>query len=210
MLLFVVVPSVLLGDALGTTAFRIAGEVQDGDVDLPEPPASVKDWPIVGESAYRTWYQASTNLDAFLDRSSDWLVDFGGRLLGTAGSAALAMVEFAGSIVLAGFLLARRRQTSMLARALFARVAPGTGDRLLRVSEQTVRSVAAGVLGVAIIQATLVGIGLLVADVPFAGVWALVCLLLGIMQLPMGLVVTPIMIYQFLNVPTTQAVVFAP
>jgi len=207
-LVFVVVPSLMLGDALGTTAYEVADEVADGEIQIPPPRDSVRDWPVIGESVHRTWLQASTNLDALLRRSSERIVALGGHLLQAAGSAVIALLQFAGSLFVAGFLLARREGAVVFAQEFFARAAPRSGERLLRVSEQTVRSVAAGVLGVAIIQATLVGIGLLVAGVPFAGVWSLLCLILGILQLPMGLVVTPIVIYQFLEASTAEAVLF--
>jgi len=45
--------------------------------------------------------------------------------------------------------------------------------------EQTVRSVASGILGVALIQALLAGLGFLVAGVPAAGLLTLVCLVAG-------------------------------
>ena len=207
-LLFVVVPSLLLGDALGSTALQLAGDLQDGTVEIPHPPASIKDCPVIGGPAYNLWLQASTNIGALLARSPDRLVELGGQLLRAAGGAIISLLQFAGSILVAGFLLIQREASAKAARVLFVRLAPESGDRLLRLSEQTVRSVAAGVLGVAIIQSTLVGVGLLIAGVPYAGVWSLLCLLLGILQLPMGMVVTPLVIYEFLESPTTEAVLF--
>lgn len=207
-LLFVVGPSLSLGDALGSTAYQLAEHMQDGSVEIPPPPDSIRDWPVVGGRLHTAWLQASTNLDALLERSSDQLVAIAARLLRGAGAAIVALLQFAGSILVAGFLLARREASARAARELFVRAAPGFGERLLRLSEQTVRGVAAGVLGVAIIQSTLVGIGLLVAGVPYAGVWSLLCLLLGIVQLPMGLIAIPIVVYEFMQAPTTEAVLF--
>ncbi len=207
-LVFVVVPSSMLGDALGSTAYELAGDLKDGNVEIPPPPASVRDWPVVGGTVYSTWLQASTNIGELLTRSSDRVVALGGQLLRAAGAAIVGLLQFAGSILVAGFFLARREASAAAARELFVRLAPEFGERLVRLSEQTVRSVAAGVLGVAIIQATLVGIGLLVAGVPYAGVWALFCLLLGIVQLPMGIIVIPIVVYEFMEASTTEAVIF--
>ena len=64
------------------------------------------------------------------------------------------------------------------------------------------RSVAQGVLCVAFIQAILAGIGLLVMDVPGAGLWALLVLIVAVIQLP------PIMIYVFSVADTLPAVIF--
>jgi hypothetical protein len=48
--LFVVIPSFLLGNALGETAYHFAGELRNGSVEIPAPPASVQDWPVVGDA----------------------------------------------------------------------------------------------------------------------------------------------------------------
>ncbi|MBW2498335.1 MAG: AI-2E family transporter [Deltaproteobacteria bacterium] len=207
-LLFIVVPSFMLGDALAQTAIGFADQIETGELKVRPPPPAVLDWPVIGERAYEVWSQASNDLDELLSHSSKQLVQLGGRLIRAAGHAVVVLLQFAGSILVAGFLLARRKDSSKRAKELFRRAAPASGDRLVKLCEQTVRSVASGVLGVAIIQTTLVGIGLLVAGVPFAGVWALLCLLLGIMQLPMGVIVIPIVVYQFANVPTLHAVLF--
>lgn len=208
-LVFVLGPSVTIGDALGKTAYRYAHRLREGRVEIPPPPTTVRDWPVVGERVYEGWSRASTDLASVLERSSDTVLMLGRKLLATTGGAVLAVLQFAGSLLLAGFILARREESIRFASALFERLAPDRGAHLLELSEQTVRGVAAGVIGVAIIQSTLVGLGLVVAKVPLAGVWSLLCLVLGIVQLPMGIVVVPIVIYQFSHVPTMQAVLLA-
>ncbi len=60
----------------------------------------------------------------------------------------------------------------------------------------------------ALIQALLAGIGFVVAGIPGAGLWALLCLLLGVMQLSIGLVCIPVVIYAFSTLDTTWAIVF--
>jgi predicted PurR-regulated permease PerM len=54
-----------------------------------------------------------------------------------------------------------------------------------------------GVLGVALIQATLIGIGFLLAGVPYAGLWTLVVFMFAVIQLPPTLVVIPVAFYLF-------------
>ena len=56
-------------------------------------------------------------------------------------------------------------------------------------------SVANGVVGVAFIQALLLGVGFIWAGIPAAGVWALVVLLLGIAQLPVAIITLPAVAY---------------
>ena len=71
------------------------------------------------------------------------------------------------------------------------------GEEFSKVSEQTVRNVAAGVIGVAIIQSTLIGAGMLLMDLPLAGVWIVITLIFAIAQIPLLLVTIPVIIWLF-------------
>jgi predicted PurR-regulated permease PerM len=66
---------------------------------------------------------------------------------------------------------------------------------LANLSKATIRTVALGVIGIAAIQALLVGVALLAAGVPAAGLLAIVVLILGIAQIPAIIVVLPAIIY---------------
>jgi predicted PurR-regulated permease PerM len=59
----------------------------------------------------------------------------------------------------------------------------------------TVRSVAAGVIGVAFIQALLLGVGFKFAGVPGASVLALAVLIVGILQIPALIFSLPVVAY---------------
>ena len=54
---------------------------------------------------------------------------------------------------------------------------------------------ALGVLGVAFIQAILVGVALLIAGIPAAGILAMIVLVIGIAQVPALIVTLPVIIY---------------
>ncbi len=54
-----------------------------------------------------------------------------------------------------------------------------------------------GVIGVAIVQAILAGIGFVVIGIPAAALWASICLVLAILQVSMAVVIIPIAIYVF-------------
>ena len=69
-------------------------------------------------------------------------------------------------------------------------------------------SVSNGILGVALIQSILAGLGFMVAGVPAAGLWALLCLILSIAQIGLFPIVIPIIIYLFYTADTFTAVAF--
>jgi predicted PurR-regulated permease PerM len=72
----------------------------------------------------------------------------------------------------------------------------------------TIRSVARGILGVAFLQSILAGLGFLAVGVPGAGLWALLCLLLAVVQIGIFPVVIPAVIYVFYTADTSTAVLF--
>jgi predicted PurR-regulated permease PerM len=116
---------------------------------------------------------------------------------------------FALSIVIAGVLLSYGDRASDAARRIARRLAHERGDELVDLTRDTVESVTLGILGVALIQGLLAGIGLLVAGVPAAGLWALLVLLLAVVQIPTVLILGPIIVYVFATSSTVIAVPFA-
>jgi len=87
---------------------------------------------------------------------------------------------------------------------------PEKGPRIAELCTATIRAVAQGVVGIALIQMVLVGIGFIVMGVPGAGLLALAVLLLGIMQLPATLVTIPVIIFVFATSGVSVAtIVFA-
>jgi len=100
------------------------------------------------------------------------------------------------SFLVACIVMAYGEPAERSGRAIFGRVAgPSRGAALAKLSIATIRAVALGVIGVASIQALLVGLALLFAGIPVAGVLAIVTLVLGIAQVPAALVTLPAIIY---------------
>ena len=100
-------------------------------------------------------------------------------------------------LVLGGIVLIVVPTTMLTAtRAIFDRiVGTGRGEEFARLSTATIRAVAQGVLGVALIQAIAVGLLMMIAGIPFAGVFAVIVLVLGIAQLPAAVVTLPVIVY---------------
>ena len=100
------------------------------------------------------------------------------------------------ALIVAGIMMAYGESGSRAMRRIISRLSGAKkGPQVYRLSTATIRSVATGVIGVAFIQALLVGIGLFMAGIPAAGVLALIVLVLGIAQLPAALVSLPAIAY---------------
>jgi predicted PurR-regulated permease PerM len=207
-LLVLLVPAVMLSGTLVDGAHGLAKGLQEGTLAVPPPPESVKDWPLVGQSLSNYWAQASQNLAETAARIAPELKAMGKWLLSTAAGAGFGLLQFIIAIVIAGALLANSESASTFAHAVAVRLAGEKGTGFAALAEATVRSVTKGILGVALIQAILAGIGFMVMGIPGAGLWALLCLLLSTVQIGILPITLPILIYVFATTDLVPAVLF--
>ena len=82
------------------------------------------------------------------------------------------------------------------------------GGQLHILSTATIRSVSMGVVGVAFIQALLLGIGFIWADIPAAGLLAIIILVLGIAQIPATLITIPVIAFLWWSGDSTLSNIF--
>lgn len=208
-LVILLVPSALLTQSMFSSAEGMAQDFNSGDFSVPPPPEKVKDWPVIGESTYDSWLLASTNLDAALEKAGPRLKKTAKNLVDTAIGAGLGLLQFVISIIIAGVFLANASASVAVFEKVAVRLAGEQGAEFSRLAGATVRGVAQGVLGVAFLQAFLAGIGMLVMGIPAAGLWAMLVLMLAVVQLPPLLILGPIAAYAFTAYDTVPAVIFA-
>jgi predicted PurR-regulated permease PerM len=152
---------------------------------------------------------ASTNMGEALANYRPQLAELGKKALSAAAGAGITVLQFIISIIIAGVLLVYATSGSHAVGAVAVRLMGAeSGREFTEMAGATIRSVAQGVLGIAVIQAILAGIGLFVMGVPYAGLWSLLVLLLAIIQLPTILVLGPIIVYVFSVAATVPAVLF--
>jgi predicted PurR-regulated permease PerM len=208
-LLILIIPTIMLSGSVVKTAQEYSGELFGGTLHIPAPPEGIKTWPVIGESFYNLWDLSSNNLKETLTKIAPQLKAFGSWLLSSAAGAGFAIVSFVISIIVSGVILANSDGGYKTAQAVATRLAGERGEEFVELAGATVRSVTRGILGVAIIQALLAGLGCLVVGVPAAGLWALIVLLLAVVQLPPILIMGPIIVYVFYTTSTAPAVLFA-
>jgi predicted PurR-regulated permease PerM len=207
-LLALLVPTVLLGASIIETATELSDTFDPEQVQVPPPPETVADWPFVGERVYDAWLAASRNLESILVKLGPHLRNLGLWLIETMGDLGFGLLMFIVTIVIGGALLPVRDRGVEITRQVGSLLAGERGPELADLVAASVHSVIRGVIGVAIIQSVLSGIGMLAVGVPAAGVWALLILLLAVMQLPPTLVLIPVIIYVFAVKSTVPAVIF--
>jgi len=208
-LVLLLVPTVLLTKLLVENVKTMAESFHHGQIIIPPPPEGVmKDWPVIGEFVTRTWSLASTNLSEALKLLQPQIKALGVWLLNVAASAGIGLIMFVFAFIIAGVFLTHSTGSHQLVHRISKRLVGERGDDFANLAEATIRSVARGVLGVAVIQALLAGLGFMVAGVPGAGIWTLMCLISAVVQVGVGPIVIPAIVYVFATGNTLTAVAF--
>jgi predicted PurR-regulated permease PerM len=136
------------------------------------------------------------------------LKPLGGKLLEIAGTVVFGLLEFVASILIAGFLYAPGPQLVDSLRGLMRRILGQRSEEMLTLAGATIRNISRGVVGVALVQAFLAGLGFLGAGIPAAGFLAFLALLLGIIQIGPAIVILPTIIWCWTARETSTALMF--
>lgn len=192
------VPMLMLGNSFGSHLHEVYGQLDAGTLEIAPPSESVAEWPIVGERVYEGWNNMATDLPEALKRNEMQVKALSKKMLGAALNGAKAMFLLFGAFVIAGVMMAYGRAGIDAMRRVFNRfVGEASGAKLQALCTGTVRSVAVGVLGVALIQAILFGLGFMLIGLKAAGVLALITLFIGIIQVPALIVALPVIAYMW-------------
>lgn len=175
---------------------------------LPPPPASIKDWPLVGEPIYQFWNLASTNVQAAFAKVTPLLKPLGGSLLQIAAEAGGGAVKLLIAIIVSGFLFSPGPRLLDAVRSFSRRLASERGEEFVRIAGATIRAVSRGVIGISALQALLAGLGLMVAGVPGSSLITSAVLILGIIQIGPSIILLPLIIWSWTAMETTTALLF--
>lgn len=208
-LALLITPTVMISDSIIESSTMISERYEQGALDIPPPNDSVKEWPLIGENLHALWAQASVDLENTLNKYDAEVKKVGKFILSGAAGAAGTILQFVLSIIISGVLVANATSAYVLTLKVFTRLTnTQSGKTFANLTRDTIRSVAQGVLGVALIQAVFSALGMMVMDVPAWGIWTLVVLVLAIAQLPPIIVLGFVSAYVFSVAETTPAVIF--
>jgi predicted PurR-regulated permease PerM len=203
-----IIPTWTLTGSSIESSQKLATELSEGTLKVSPPNDSVAEWPLIGKRVHSIWSAAASNLEATLAKYADQVKAFSSWLLKTIASTAMGVLGFAVSIIIAGIFMLSAGSAFNAFRAIGHRMGGEKAADFVDLAVATVRSVAKGVLGVAFIQSLLAAIGLIMMDVPGAGIWTAIILLLAIMQLPPLLILGPIAVWVFSTAETVPATIF--
>ncbi len=202
------VPSILMIDSTVDSLEGISDKLKTEGLKIPPPKEKVAQWPGVGKTVYGTWMLASKNLEAVTKKFRPQIKRIGQKLFTTAGHLVTTLLLFLLSIILAGIFLIYAKPLKKASYSVFDTLIGEQGADFTRLSVATTKSVVTGILGIAVTQSLLGGIGMWIVGIPAAGLWAILVLMIAIVQLPPLLILGPIAIYSFTIIPTTPAIIF--
>ena len=208
----IVTPTAVLLSSIGDSVHGLVDQVQENTLQVPPPKPGIAALPLVGPQIHATWQLAHDDLPALVKSLQPKLGELAKSALSVVASIGGAILAFVAAFIIAGIIMAFGKGSDRVSHAIFARVVGyERGDKSTALAVATIRSVALGVIGIAFIQAILVGLCLLVAGVPLAGVLAVVVLVLGIAQVPALLVTLPVIAYLWMSggYGTIEATIFS-
>jgi len=177
-----------------------------GHHKFPDPPHQLTDLPLVGPTIDQTWRQASSNLEAFVGRYGRALIGPGEWLLRAIAALAGSVVVILVAVVVAGFLFVPAPHLVGALRVVAERIiGHHRGIAFLDLGAATIRNVARGIIGVALVQSLLIGLGLIIGGVPGAGLLSLAVLMLAIVQVGAFPILVPVLIWAWLDRGTVEA-----
>jgi len=201
----VIGPAAWLGLSAVEGIRDLAGQIGSGDLVLQAAPEQVRNWPLIGPQLYAIWNEAYTNIRAALREVAPYLKPLAGMMLSFAGNTGIGMLQFLLSVIVAGFLLPHGAQLVAALRGFLLRIVPDQSEQFLELAGATIRAVSQGVIGVAIVQALLAGIGFKLAGIASAGLLAIIVLLLSIVQIGGAIVLLPVIIWIWMDKDVTVA-----
>ena len=207
--LALIIPTWLLSDQITESSSSILNVIHEHKNIIPEPPQKVKEWPFIGQQSYELWESAYNNFEETLKHFAPQIKVVLQKLVGIIKGVLGVVVMTVASLVVAAALLIAKESAENFYYRVMERLLGSKGKEWADLSVLTVRSVANGVVGVAVIQAVLALVGMLFMHVPLAPLWAVLVMFLTIIQLPAFIVIGPIIAYVFSVADGTGATVFA-
>jgi predicted PurR-regulated permease PerM len=204
----ILIPAIGLAVSLSDTVQSTLISLKAGTLSVPHPSEKVATWPLIGKYIYPLWQEASVNLNVFVLAHKAEIMPYVKSVLAILGSGLITVFTFLASIIIAAFLTSTSHSCTAFTQTLATRIAGNRGIEWAFLSTMTIRSVVQGVIGIALIQATIGYIGFILFGIPLAVVLAFLILLIAIAQLPTILVLIIPMIYMFSTASTPAAIGF--
>ncbi|HEX7020992.1 MAG TPA: AI-2E family transporter YdiK [Gemmatimonadaceae bacterium] len=193
LLLLLVVPlGLLIATVVANADALVAWAASLHSFTMPPPPEWLARVPLVGARMVDGWRRLADSRMADLAAS---IAPYVGAMIvwlaGTMKGFALLTLQLLLTVAIAGVMYAKGEHAADALLKFGRWLAGEEGDRVIRLAGRAIRAVALGVVLTACAQATLAGVGLVLAGVPFAPVLTALTFIMCIAQIGPLLVLGP-------------------
>ncbi|RED23693.1 putative PurR-regulated permease PerM [Flavobacterium cutihirudinis] len=191
-----IVPVVyFLGSAINNFV-ELKSSFDAGTLKVPPPGESIRDWPIVGKPLYDFLHLLSVDLQDGMVKYEVQIKELSKKVMESVLSSGMAFLQFILSVIIAGILLVSTDARNLVVKFL-RKIAGNKAEEIEVITVSTIHQVVKGILGVAVIQTIIQAFGLYMADVPYAGLLTLICLIFSILQIGPIIINIGVIIYLF-------------
>ncbi len=162
-------PLVLVGTQLAEQVTSLAAWLNEHLArGLPGPPPWLTDLPLIGERIHDVWTEVSLDSGALTSELQPYVGTISKTLLSLATRIGGDLLELTISVLTTFFFYRDGASAARRATALLERISAGRAVHFLAVAENTMTGVVYGIIGTALAQGILAGLGFWVAGVPGA------------------------------------------
>jgi len=208
LLLVLIAPSYILSSTIIDNIQTLSSHIKNDSIVIQPPSKDIADLPLIGDQLYSFWAHASADPKAAFGLYTTQIKAMIKWLLSVTGSISLTVLMFIFSIIISGIFLLNAEGARRTFVLILDRLVNKRGEELTRISRDTVKSVVIGILGIALIQSTLAGLGFVIMGIPAAGLLTFICLVMAIVQIDILLILIPLSIYAFSDYGTVPAIIF--
>jgi predicted PurR-regulated permease PerM len=152
---------------------------------------------LVGPSATERWKTLAADSTKLVAEAKRFVEPVGAWLLQAGLKLGAGLIQLVLSILITFFLLRNGRSVAANVSALIERIGGHRGTQLLELAGNTVRGVVYGILGTALVQGVMAGLGFVVSGVPGAAVLAFLISFLSVVPMGPPLVMFPAAFWLF-------------
>ncbi len=203
-----IVPAFFMTQSMVISTIQISDQINEESLDVFLPHEEIKTIPLFGEQLYEKWEWLATNITQVIVDNRETIIEYGKSVLSGFTGFLITLFAFIFSFLIAIVFMYKADTGYDTAQKLMRKLAGESGEDLVHISRDTIRSVVKGILLVAIIQATLSFIAYAIMGIPAAGFFAFLVMVAAIVQLPAILAMIPPIIIAFTQYESTSAILF--
>jgi predicted PurR-regulated permease PerM len=198
MVLVLLLPLAIVGFTLGENVAELKTATRSLlDAGPPAAPAWISKIPLVGTAASNSWNAFAKDTAKLTEKAKDLIEPVGSWMLRSGLKIGFGLAQLALSILLTFFFLRNGPDLAGTLVSAIDRIGGERGLHLLQVAGNTVRGVVYGILGTALVQAVMAGIGLVIAGVPGAALLSLLTFFLSVVPFGPPLILMPSALWLF-------------